>query len=95
MIGQKDSIMLGVLLALNDIVFQRVVAQTYNIHYLNGQTTIFAGLLHGFSTNVNNNEDLVRITLQISKANQQGPSPTNVISVLPKITGATPVAVPS
>lgn len=69
MVAQRDSILLGVFLALNDLVFTKVVSQEYNISYLNGPTTIFGGLLHGFSAAMADNDDLVRIVLQISKAN--------------------------
>lgn len=92
--GSKNSIMLAVLLAMNDMIFSRVVSKDYAISYLNGTTTVFSGLLHGFSTSVGSDDDLIRITMQISKANQSKPTPANLTSVLPKITGATPVAVP-
>jgi hypothetical protein len=92
MLASKDSILLSVLLALNDIVFSKVVSKEYNVSYLNGSTAIFGGLLHGFSTQNGSDDDLIRIVLQLSKANQQGTTPNNVVSVLPKITGAIPVA---
>jgi hypothetical protein len=95
MIASRDSVILAVLLALNDQVFSKVVAKNYSINYFNGITTIFGGLLHGFSTTTGTNDDLIRITMQISKANSQSTAPSNVISVLPKVTGALPVAVPS
>lgn len=95
MIGSKSSVMLAVLLAMNDMIFSRVVAKDYNVSYLNGATTVFNGLLHGFSTQTGTDDDLVKIVMQISKANQSKPIPANLTSVLPKITGATPVAVPS
>lgn len=95
MIANRDSIMLAVLLSMNDIIFQRVVQASYNISYLNGTTTVFNALLHGFSTQQGSDDDLVRIVLQLSKANQSKPNPANLTSQLPKITGAIPVAVPS
>lgn len=94
MLASKSSILLSVLLAMCDQIFSKVVAQNYSIHYLNGPTTIFGGLLHGFSTQAGSDDDLLRIVMQISKGKQETPTPGSVVSVLPKITGATPVAVP-
>lgn len=95
MLATKNSVMLSVLLAMNDMIFSRVVSKDYNVSYLNGATTVFNALLHGFSTHTAADDDLIRIVLQISKANQSKPVPPNLASALPKITGATPVAVPS
>lgn len=92
MLASQDSILLSVLLALNDIIFSKVVSKEYSVSYLNKTTTIFGGLLHGFSTQVGNDDDLIRITLQLSKGSENGTIPSNVTSVLPKITGAIPVA---
>jgi hypothetical protein len=90
MIALKDSVTLSAILALCDMVFQKVVAQEYKVSYLNGATTVFNGLLHGFQTTVDADNDLVRITLQLSKSNQNlGNKP--VATMLPKITGAIPI----
>ncbi len=94
MLANRNSIMLSVLLALNDMIFQRVVSKDYSVTYLNGASTIFNALLHGFSTQGSSEDELIHISLQLSKANQSKPNPANLTSVLPKITGATPVAVP-
>lgn len=91
LLANRSSIMLSVLLALNDMVFSRVVAKNYNVSYLNGTTTVFNGLLHGFSTSTGSDDDLIRIVLQISKANQSKPIPANLNFIVPKLTGATPV----
>ncbi len=95
MFANKDSIMLAVLLAMNDMIFSRVVSQDYAVSYINGSTTIFNGLLHGFSTNQGSNDDLVRIVMQISKSNQSKPTPGSITAPLKKITGAVPIVVPS
>ncbi len=92
MIANRDSIMLSVLLALNDMVFGRVVKQSYSVTYLNGATTVFNGLLHGFSAQQSSNDDITRITLQISKANLAPPVKGAPTLVNKAITGATPVA---
>jgi hypothetical protein len=94
MTANKDSILLSVLLAFMDQAFQKVVSKNYSVTYLNGATTVFGGLLHGFSTSTDEDTNLIRIVLQISKANQDTPTPANLIFTLPKITGATPTGVP-
>lgn len=91
MLAKKNSDYLAVLLALNDMVFSRLVASRYNVTYLNGPTTVFNGLLHGFSAQASNDDDLMRITLQISKANLKATIEPPGRFALPKITGATPV----
>ncbi len=91
MLAKRDSVYLAVFLALNDMVFQRLVSKHYSISYLNGPTTVFNGLLHGFSAQASNDDDLMRITLQISKANLKKPTETEDRFALPKITGATPL----
>lgn len=91
LVGSRDSMVLTALLAMSDMIFQLVVAKSYKVSYFNGPTVIINGLLHGFQTNMNRNDTLIRITLQISKANQASTA-ANVISALPKITGAIPVA---
>jgi len=93
LIASKNSVMLSVLLALSDIIFSKLVAKTYTVSYLNGATTVFGGLLHGFSVTSGANDDLMRITMQISKANENTPTAPNITSALPKITGALPVGV--
>src|SRR5690606_12365506 len=48
MLAKKDAVLLSVLLALNDLIFTKVVSQNYRISYLNGATTVFNGLFHSF-----------------------------------------------
>lgn len=67
LIGKKDSVALMVLLAMNDLIFSKL-KYGYGISYLNGPTAIFNGLLKTFATNSSSENDLIRITMQISKA---------------------------
>lgn len=89
--ASKDSVILTALLALADMAFQFVVSKAYKVSYFNGPTVIINGLLHGFQTETNSNDDLITITLQLSKANQ-ATTATATLTALPKITGALPVA---
>jgi len=91
--ARNDSILLTALLALCDMIFQKLVSKEYAISYLNKSTVVLGGLLHGFQTTEGSDDDLTRIILQISKASQESTTPQGAVSVLPKITGATPVPV--
>lgn len=77
LIGKKDSIALMVLLAMNDLIFSKL-KYGYGISYLNGPTAIFNGLLKTFATNTTADNDLIRITMQISKA--KGNATTNALT---------------
>jgi len=68
MLASRDNVFLAVLLALNDMVFERVVQTKYRVSYFNKSILLFGGLLHSFSTQASNNDDLLRITLQIQKS---------------------------
>lgn len=69
LIASKSSIILTVLLALSDLIFSKAVSGGYGISYLNGPTTMFNGLLKTFVTAPGSNDTLMRITIQLSKAN--------------------------
>jgi hypothetical protein len=91
MIASKDSIALAALLAFSDMIFDRLIQTKYSMSYLNGSTTLFGGFLHSFSTNVNSNDNLIKVTLQMQKPNENKPTPTNIFYAAPKASGAIPV----
>lgn len=68
--GKKDSTALIILLAMCDLVFSKL-KYGYGISYLNGPTTLFGGVLKTFSTHVTNEDDLIRVVVQLSRANQK------------------------
>lgn len=90
LIAKKDSILLSVLLAMNDMIFSRVVARNYSISYLNGATTILNGLLDGISVAEGTDDDLVRIAVTISKPNLNKTVDTNPLQSVTKVTGTVP-----
>lgn len=90
LVASRTSDYLTVLLAMNDMIFSRLVSKHYNVSYINGATTIFNGLLHGFSANGDSDTDKMQITLQISKANLKATVEPPGRFFLPKITGAVP-----
>jgi hypothetical protein len=92
MICRKDSIFLNVIQAFADIMFSKVVAQNYSVSWLSSNSAVFGGLLHQFQTEVSDSDNLVRVTLQISKANQALPTPKNPISAQAVVTADIPGA---
>lgn len=72
LVGQKDSLVLTTLIALNDRIFQKVISKEYNVSYLNGPTVVFNGLLNGFTSMAGEDDDLLHITMTISKGNLEG-----------------------
>jgi hypothetical protein len=93
--AKKDSLLLSVILALNDIVFTRAASMSYSVSYLNGSTVIFGGLIKSLTTNSGIDDDLIRMTLTISKANYRSPTQTQSIAEVPKTTGPIPEMLPS
>lgn len=91
LVANKNSVVLGVLLALSDIVFSKIAAKEYSVSYLNGPTTIFGGLLTGFSTQSDDNTDLLQITMTIWKTSQLRIVPETVTAT-PNTRGTTPLA---
>lgn len=89
--AKKDSIPLIILLATCDMVFTKLVSGEYSVSYFNGATSVFNGLLHSFSTEADNNTDILRVTLQISKSNQKGTKEESAFPSLGKRLGLTPL----
>lgn len=82
LIARSDSILLTALIALMEVTISRLASREYAIHYLNGPTALFGGLLHRFSTSVSPNEDLIRIEMTLSTAAKESPTPkTTVVPV--------------
>lgn len=90
MVANRDSLILSVLLALNDMVFSKLVSGKYKLSYINGTTLIFGGLLHSFNVNANSDDTLLKITMQIQKNNQNKPGVINQYLNVPAVPGVTP-----
>ncbi len=90
MLASRDSLILSVLLALNDMVFSKLVSGKYKLSYINGTTLIFGGLLHSFNVQGNSDDTLLKITMQIQKNNQNKPSVISQYLNVPAVTGVTP-----
>ncbi len=91
MLANRDSLILSVLLALNDMVFSKLVSGKYKMSYINGTTLVFGGLLHSFSVNANSDDTLLKITMQIQKNNSKnGTSVVSQYLQVSPIPGVTP-----
>lgn len=86
----KNNILLGGILALADIVFTKVISKEYSISYFNGSTLVLNGLLHSFNSQSDADDDKIRITMQISKANQQATTPPPSLPTIPPVQGVLP-----
>ncbi len=93
MSAQKDSIVLSAIQSFADIIFSKVVSRNYSISYLSGSNTVFNGLLHQFQTQTNSENDLVQVTMQISKANQKSPTPEKDLNSLTRVVADVPTGV--
>lgn len=89
LIAKRDSIILAALLSMSDLVFTKVISQEYGVTYLNGPTTVFNGLLDSFTAHPGDNDDLMRITIVLSKARQTGTLIPTGFSSIAKTSGAT------
>lgn len=85
MVATTGALGITLLSALADLVFQKVTSKEYSITYLSGPTTVFNGLLHGFSVSSNTNSNLMNIRLELSRSR----------SLLTKAVEATSISVPA
>jgi hypothetical protein len=86
----RDNILASVLLAFMDQILAKTVSKEYKVSYFNGVTTVFQGLVHGFSVSENENTDLMSMTLQLQKPSTSNPVEGVTTFSLPRITGALP-----
>lgn len=86
MVANSNSIGLILLSAICDLVFPKVTSKEYSITYLNGAQTVFDGLLHSFSVNQSDQNDLAQISMEIMRPGNN----TKVVNV-----GRAPNGVPA
>jgi hypothetical protein len=91
LIASRDSTGLTLLLAMADLIVPKVTSKDYAITYLHGAVTIFNGLLHSFSVQQNSDNELYRISIEISKGASTGTNPVSPTPTIPRITGVLPV----
>jgi hypothetical protein len=83
LVAKKTSILLVALIALMEMIVDRLVTQEYSIHYLNGPTAVFGVRLHRFATSTSNNDDLVHMELVLSTAAKESPTPKTPVESVP------------
>lgn len=91
MIASTDSVGLSVLMAMSDLIFQKVTSQEYSITYLHRAVTVFGGLLESFSVQQNREDNLYNISMSISKATGGSTVEAATPVTVSKTTGAVPL----
>lgn len=92
LIAKRGSIGATLLSAMIDQIFDKVSSQEYAISYLNGATTIFRGLVSGYSVQENSDNDLIQIQLDITRGKKQASVTVNTPTV-GRFSGPNPPAV--
>lgn len=67
LIAKQSSVGLTILLALAELILDKVTSQEYEITYMHKGITVFGGLIHGFSYEQPANTDLFKIRLELSR----------------------------
>jgi hypothetical protein len=67
LVAKRGSVGLSILLALTELILDKVASQEYEITYINGGITVFCGLVHGFSYEQGTNDDLYKIRLELAR----------------------------
>ena len=67
LIAKQGSIGLTILLALSELILDKVTSQEYEITYMHGAVTVFGGLIHSFSYDQGTNDDLYKLRLELTR----------------------------
>lgn len=89
MIANRRSLGVSLFAAMADLIFPKVTSQEYSVTYLHGAITVFGGLLHSFSIDQTNENDLMRINLELQKPPTLGSLLISTVPVVNKTAGAT------
>lgn len=79
--GKKDSIGLSLLSAMIDLLFDKVTSKEYAITYLHGATTVFRGVLHSYTAQQSSDNDLLIISMELSKGSKTPQKPPGIPAV--------------
>lgn len=91
LLARDDCILLTAILALMDLIVDRLVTSEYSITYINKSTVIFGALLHRFATSTSKNDNLVRMELVLSTAAKEAPTAKAPAQAISKVAGAVPL----
>lgn len=92
--ASQNSIGMILLSIFCDKIFSSLLDGKYTITYLNKSVTLFGGLLHGFSTIQNSENDLYNISLQLAKGKVNSTIQTAVARIAQPFNGVIPGASP-
>ena len=67
LVAKQGSVGLTIILALSELVLDKVTSREFEITYMHGAVTVFGGLLHSFSFDQGTQDDLYKIKIEISK----------------------------
>jgi hypothetical protein len=67
LVAKQGSVGLTILLALTELLLDKVTSQEYEVTYMHGAVTVFGGLVHSFSYDMGTNDDLYKIKLELSR----------------------------
>ena len=90
LLAKKSSVGLTLLSAMIDLIFDKTTSKEYSITYMHGATTIFRGLITSYQVNQTNENDLLNITIAITKG-QKNPKSDPLVDKAPKSTGTRPL----
>lgn len=70
LVGKRSSVGLTILLALAEMILDKVVSQEYEVTYINGAVSVYGGLIHGFSYEQGADNDLYKIKIDLARGRQ-------------------------
>lgn len=65
--AETGSVGLTILLALTELLLDKVTSQEYEVTYMHGAVTVFGGLIHSFSYDQNSDSTLYKMKLELSR----------------------------
>lgn len=69
--ARAGSVGLTILLAMAELLLDKVTSQEYEITYMHGAVTVFGGLIHSLSYEQGENDDLIKIKLELARGRQK------------------------
>lgn len=72
--ARQGSVGMTILLALAELLLDKIVSQEYEITYCHGGITVFGGLIHSFSYDQGTEDDLYKIKIELSRGRPKSKS---------------------
>lgn len=76
--ANKNSLGLKLLLAMSNLILDKVTSKEYAITYMHDAVTVFRGLLHSFAVDQDSNSELLFITIELAKGAKTPQKPSGV-----------------